>query len=97
VLERVHTGRHVGARRADDEVEVVAHRAAGVDAPAVTVGDDGDKLSELDVVEAGAKEILGTRRVRRDVVQPVGKGRSRRPRHLFPTVALASRRIHPCA
>jgi hypothetical protein len=52
VLERVHARGHVLAGRVDDEVEVVAHRAARVDAPAVSGGDDGEEAPELVVVGA---------------------------------------------
>jgi hypothetical protein len=76
VLERVHARRHVLARRVNDQVEVVAHRAACVDVPAVAVRDDLQHAPELVVVGVVPEQVLEAGRVARDVVQPIGKARS---------------------
>jgi len=83
VLERVHAGRHVLARRVEHEVEVVAHRAAGVDAPAMTGGNDREQTPELVVVGVVAEEVFRAGCVAGDVVEPVREARSQWSRHVF--------------
>jgi hypothetical protein len=75
VLQEVHAGRHVRAGRVDEEVEVVAHRAAGVDAPVVSCRGGRDELSEVVVVNSGGEEELASGGAAGDVVEAVREAR----------------------
>lgn len=83
VLERVHAVRHVLPWRVDEQVIVIPHRAARVDAPAMTLCDRREERPERVMIEVVAEEVLRSGGMSSDVVQPVGEARTWRPRHAF--------------
>jgi len=81
-VEALHSGREVAPRRAEDEVVVVVHQAVGVAEPAEADDHEAQHVQEVAPVDVPTEDRLPVDATRHDVVERVGVGDSRQPRHV---------------